>query len=887
MSIFGEVINLFLVPPGDLYYHLTLLFALQVLLAVAWENRRRVARDSGARRLWLAALAMLLTRVALMVGNIAAGAGAIEPAAILPPLERFLDLLLLLFTVWGFLPVLRTYSRGGVAFVVAGALAAGVTYAVFAVSWPALESIDIAYNFYWQVMVWDIAGVVVVALALLALFIWPRPGLGLLAASFLAWLAGYLFQLLASPISLHLAGGVRLANIISVPLVTAVAFQEALRSRGTVAPRAGAEVDGVPVLEELARRTAKGGLDDALPLLCSYVEVDMAAVGLFTEDSPTSDLRIVGIHPRSPSAPEGPFVLSRDLFSSLDIAVRSRRSQLLSDVSPNSELAILLEEMELPQAGPLLIETLSENGAAFGLLVVGNPSTERAISGRQVERARATALVLGILLSSSEVRQPGVSPVDPFAIAAQELARDERVAQLQVELVEAQEEAQSFAARVSELEDQLARQLERSDELAQLFQAQEERARQAISSSAQLSVYEEELRQLAREREALEAELEMSRVKMANVDGERAQLESRLASLLEESSENAPPASVINGTIVADERGNIVLADAGAQKLLDRSEADLIGLPLHAACSNPFWTQAVGDLLAGKTANGATSTVTFERDGRLGRAKFALLSTDASGPSGYIAFLHSEQAEYDRAEVIASLAGELRTPMTSIVGYTDLLLGESVGILGEMQRKFLQRVRANIERMSGMLQDVIEVTSVETGRIELSPVPINLIPVAEEAIMGLSTRFRERDLTVQLDLPLELPPIRADRDALYQIMLHLLSNACQCSRPGTDIVVSGKLESSREIGLPAYVQVSVADTGGGIAPEDQQRVFHRFYRADSPLVEGLGETGVGMALAKTLVEAHGGRIWVESEMGVGSTFSFILPVAGPPTEAAA
>ena len=257
---------------------------------------------------------------------------------------------------------------------------------------------------------------------------------------------------------------------------------------------------------------------------------------------------------------------------------------------------------------------------------------------------------------------------------------------------------------------------------------------------------------------------------------------------------------------------------------------------------------------------------------------------NASGPSGYIAFLHSEQAEYDRAEVIASLASELRTPMTSIVGYTDLLLGESVGILGEMQRKFLQRVRANIERMSGMLEDVIEVTSVERGRIELSPTPINLIPVAEEAIMGLSTRFRERDLAVQLDLPLELPPIRADRDALYQIMLHLLSNACQCSRPGTDIVVSGKLEASREAGLPSYVRVSVADTGGGIAAEDQQRVFHRFYRADSPLVEGLGETGVGMALAKTLVEAHGGRIWVESEVGVGSTFSFILPVAGPPKE---
>jgi signal transduction histidine kinase len=231
--------------------------------------------------------------------------------------------------------------------------------------------------------------------------------------------------------------------------------------------------------------------------------------------------------------------------------------------------------------------------------------------------------------------------------------------------------------------------------------------------------------------------------------------------------------------------------------------------------------------------------------------------------------------------VVTSLIHELRTPMTSINGYTDLLIGEAVGILGETQRQFLQRVKANIERMGGLLDDLVRVTAIDTGRTTLSPEPVNLIPIIESAIMSLSARFNERELAVQMDMLSELPPVYADRDSLHQIVLNLLSNACQCSKPGTEVLVHAHLEEQDDQidGLPGYLLVSVTDTGGGIDPEDQRRVFHRLYRADNPLITGLGETGVGLSIAKALVEAHGGRIWVESEMGRGSTFSFILPIS--------
>jgi len=237
--------------------------------------------------------------------------------------------------------------------------------------------------------------------------------------------------------------------------------------------------------------------------------------------------------------------------------------------------------------------------------------------------------------------------------------------------------------------------------------------------------------------------------------------------------------------------------------------------------------------------------------------------------------------EQDNNEMVVSLIHELRTPMTSIIGYTDLLLGESVGILGETQRQFLQRVKANIERMGGLLEDLIKIAVIDTGRVSLAPEPVDFINVIKGIIVSLSAQFSERRLTVQMDIPSELSPVHADRDSLYQIVLHLLSNACQCSEPDTEILVRARLEEYGDQidGMPDYLAVSVTDTGGGIAPEDQRRVFQRLYRADNPLIAGLGDTGVGLSIAKALVEANGGRIWVESEMGVGSTFSFVLPLS--------
>ncbi len=229
----------------------------------------------------------------------------------------------------------------------------------------------------------------------------------------------------------------------------------------------------------------------------------------------------------------------------------------------------------------------------------------------------------------------------------------------------------------------------------------------------------------------------------------------------------------------------------------------------------------------------------------------------------------------ETSEVIASIAQELRQPMSSITGYTDLLLSESVGILGALQRKFLERVKSSTERMRSLLDDLIKTTAIDKGALELVAQPVDLGKVIDQSIADTSPQMRERNITLRVDLPEELPQVHTDQDALQQILIHLLENA------GTVTPREGTIILRAHMGEPASgkssLLVQVTDHGGGISPEDLTRVFARRYRAENPLIQGVGDTGVGLSITKTLVESLGGKIWVESQPGQSSTFSVELP----------
>jgi signal transduction histidine kinase len=293
------------------------------------------------------------------------------------------------------------------------------------------------------------------------------------------------------------------------------------------------------------------------------------------------------------------------------------------------------------------------------------------------------------------------------------------------------------------------------------------------------------------------------------------------------------------------------------------------------------------ELKAGKSASVVLTNADatqIENELRLTLEEVARLQNQLADANMHIVELEKGAASAqstEQAEVVASISQELRQPMSSIVGYTDLLLGESVGILGALQRKFVDRIKASTERIGNLIDDLIQVTTLETGLNDLKPEPVDLNLIIDNAMSYTSSQVREKNISMHLDLPKNMTPIYADREALQQILIHLLQNAGSASpMEGTvRLKVQTQAEDGRE-----YVLIQVSDTGGGIPAEDLNRVFTRLYRADNVLIQGVGDTGVGLSIAKTLTEAQKGRIWVESQMGVGSTFSVLLPLARKSTE---
>lgn len=238
------------------------------------------------------------------------------------------------------------------------------------------------------------------------------------------------------------------------------------------------------------------------------------------------------------------------------------------------------------------------------------------------------------------------------------------------------------------------------------------------------------------------------------------------------------------------------------------------------------------------------------------------------------------QAPSENREIVTSIVQEMRQPMSSILGYTDLLLAESVGILGALQRKFLERIKASTERMHAMLNDLIQISTIADEAPSLLPQVVDLSDVIDNAVVDTSAQLREKNIALRVDLPEEMIHIHADRDAIQQIILHLLQNAGIVTPQEGDITLRARIqeEDSKD-----YLLLQVTDTGGGVPPEDLPKVFSRRYRAEMPLIQGLGDTGVGLSIAKTLTEAHGGRILVDSQPGASTTFSVLLPV-GPITD---
>jgi signal transduction histidine kinase len=231
-----------------------------------------------------------------------------------------------------------------------------------------------------------------------------------------------------------------------------------------------------------------------------------------------------------------------------------------------------------------------------------------------------------------------------------------------------------------------------------------------------------------------------------------------------------------------------------------------------------------------------------------------------------------EAASRHKSEFLASMSHELRTPLNAIIGFSQVLREEMFGPVNEKQAEYLDDIVSSGNHLLSLINDVLDLSKVEAGQVKLEVGPFSLREALERGVVMVRERATEDGVQVELSADPEVDVVEGDERRVKQVIFNLLSNAVKFTPVGGEVDVSAARVNGE-------VRISVADTGPGIPPEDHERIFEEFQQTETGIEQAEG-TGLGLALSKRLVELHGGRIWLESELGKGSTFVFTLPTRG-------
>jgi signal transduction histidine kinase len=229
-----------------------------------------------------------------------------------------------------------------------------------------------------------------------------------------------------------------------------------------------------------------------------------------------------------------------------------------------------------------------------------------------------------------------------------------------------------------------------------------------------------------------------------------------------------------------------------------------------------------------------------------------------------------EEASQHKSQFLANMSHELRTPLNAILGYTELMADGAYGEPSEKMLGVLKRLESNGKHLLGLINDVLDLSKIEAGELELELSDYSVQDIAQTVRSTLEPLAADKKLTFKVEVRLELPPGRGDGRRLTQVLINLVGNAIKFTDVGE---VAIKAEANN-----GSFYVSVRDTGPGISAADQAKLFREFQQADNAITRKKGGTGLGLAISKRIIEMHGGRIWVESQPGQGSTFAFTLPV---------
>jgi NtrC-family two-component system sensor histidine kinase KinB len=336
--------------------------------------------------------------------------------------------------------------------------------------------------------------------------------------------------------------------------------------------------------------------------------------------------------------------------------------------------------------------------------------------------------------------------------------------------------------------------------------------------------------------------------------------------------------SVAEGLLVVDAQGKVVMMNPAAERLLGVSRKDKIGKSVDDSLKDEQLVSLVKD---SKDKDGKDKEIELfsqnKETSKTIRASSAVIENENGQTVGMVSVLSdiTKQKEIDRlkASFVANVTHELRTPLVSIDKSISLLLSKNAGGLSESQEQFLTIASRNCKRLSLLINDLLDLSKLEAGKMNIILSSAAIDKVISESIEGLNAWAGAKSVKLISNIAAGLPQVKIDPDKIIQVLNNLIGNAIKFTPADGAITVSAQLHNDRQ------VIVSVQDTGVGISKKELEKVFDKFYQTGERVATDVSGTGIGLAIAKEIVELHEGKIWAESEDGKGAKFSFTLPVA--------
>jgi len=328
--------------------------------------------------------------------------------------------------------------------------------------------------------------------------------------------------------------------------------------------------------------------------------------------------------------------------------------------------------------------------------------------------------------------------------------------------------------------------------------------------------------------------------------------------------------SMVEGLLLLDGEGRIQIANRQFARLFGAGD-NLTGKTIIEAARMHEVAELVDGLSADEPAHGGELRLPGLPDRWL-EVNAAAVFDEQRGRQGTVVVFHDltrlKKLERNREEFVANVSHELRTPLSLIKGYTETLL-DGAKDNPEVSQKFLQTIDRNAERLKLLIEDLLTISELESGRIRLQLQPVALKPLVGKLCEDFKPRAASREVTLVNEVP-DLTA-KADSDRVQQVLSNLVDNAIKYGGAEGTVTIRGRTTEAGKI------ELCVADNGPGIPDDARERIFERFYRVDKARSREQGGTGLGLSIVKHIIQNHGGKVWVESELGKGSRFYFSLP----------